>query len=221
MSSNTEALITASKQRAALYAFFSKIYWEEVERESLEKFKQSQQQVDLDDPILAEGYEKLKGSVEQIERDEKNLDELAADYCALFLGIGRRPAHPYESVYLSKDEIVMREPYHEVRRIFREEGMSISEAIKEPDDHVALELEFMASMCQRLENALRQHDTAEAERLLQVQKDFMTEHLGAWIPTFCDKIKHGSKKLDFYPSIAILTDRFIALEKEYLAEAKI
>jgi TorA maturation chaperone TorD len=207
----------ATKQRAKLYAFFSKIFFEEMTEASLAQLQQSNGQIDFSDAELAAGYKKLEESVEQVASDESNLEELAADYASLFLGIGRRPAHPYESVYRSDEKIAMREPYHQVSMTFHAEGLRVSDAVKEPEDHVALEFEFMAHLCGKVETALENDDSAEAARLLALQKEFSKEHLVSWIPEWCDDIANGSTKLDFYAAIAALTKRFVVLDGEYLA----
>ncbi len=221
MSSHIDELKWANKQRAQMYTFFSRIYFEEVNKESLGQLQQGTSQIYFEDSELANGYEKLKASVEQVASDEDNLDELAADYASLFLGIGRRPAHPYESVYLSNDKIAMREPYQAVSKIYQEEGLSVSDEVKEPEDHVALEFEFMAYMCQRMDAALAKNDTVEAARILEVQRNFSREHLASWIPAFCNDIANGSAKFDFYAAIATLTERLVTLDGEYLATAEI
>jgi TorA maturation chaperone TorD len=134
----------------------------------------------------------------------------------LFLGIGRHPAHPYESVYRTEDKIVMREPRNEVMKVYSEEGLQKIDDFKEPEDHVAIEFEFMAYLCTKMKEALENKDTGEWSRLLSVQSDFFTKHTKSWVPAFCDDAVNGSSKYDFYPIWGAITKRCIALEDEAL-----
>jgi len=220
MITQTDNLKKLTKYRAQIYAFLSRIYGEELDEAFLRKIKEKNKQINFKDPEIARGYKSLKKITEQVEINEKTVQELGADYASLFLGIRRHPAHPYESVYLSKDRIVMRQPWREALRIYEEEGLTKTDEIKEPEDHVALELEFMAYMCRKMEEALDRNDTFEVSRILDVQGKFLANHLGAWIPAFCEDIARGPSKLDFYRAMAIITERFIILEKEYVAKLK-
>ena len=219
MSSDTANLRKTNHRRAKMYDFFSRIYFEEISEESLALLRQQDYQIDFGDAELAKGYDNLQKSVDQVASDESNLEELAADYASLFLGIGRRPAHPYESVYLGSEKITMREPYHEVARIYFAEGLRIADKVREPEDHLALEFEFMAHLCRKVEEALRKDDAVEETRLLNLQKSFSKEHLISWIPDFCDDVVVGSTKFTFYSAIAALTKRFVVLDEQYLNTA--
>jgi len=178
--------------RAQLYSFLSKIYREEVDQELLEGMKQMSRSINIEDPEMAGGYDTLRTFLEKIKINEELIEDLAADYASLFLGIGRHPAHPYESVYL--------------------------EWFKEPDDHVAIELEFMAYLCLKVKEAIDKQDIEEGVRMFEVQNDFLSKHLKAWVPQFCDDIIKGSSKYDFYQAIGEITKRYIVLEERTVVQ---
>ncbi len=167
--------------RAQLYSFLSKIYREEVDQELLEGMKQMSRSINIEDPEMAGGYDTLRTFLEKIKINEELIEDLAADYASLFLGIGRHPAHPYESVYLSEEGVTMRQPRNEVLRIYRREGIQKVEWFKEPDDHVAIELEFMAYLCLKVKEAIDKQDIEEGVRMFEVQNDFLSKHLKAWV----------------------------------------
>ncbi len=69
------------------------------------------------------------------------LDELQRDYARLFIGPFELLAPPYGSIYLENEERVCGDSTADVIARYRQEGLRI--ALKEPADHLAIELEFM------------------------------------------------------------------------------
>ena len=71
------------------------------------------------EPDLVEGYKEIEEYLENINED--SINELAADYARTFLGAGLSngsAAFPYESVYTSKDRIVMQDAWADVSEIY-------------------------------------------------------------------------------------------------------
>jgi len=178
--------------------------------------KDKNQQFNFDDLELAEGFNKLRRFLDEVETNDETIEELAADYASLFLGIGKHSAHPYESTYLSKDKIVMQSPWRQVLSTYQKQGLGKASGVKEPEDHIGLELEFMFHLCQRMNKALNRNSIRQALFILDAQEDFLLNHLGAWTADFCDDILRGSTRFDFYGAIALITKRFVALEKEHI-----
>jgi anaerobic sulfite reductase subunit A len=204
-----------SGYRASLYEFLSRVYREEIDESLLRQLKNN---VDQPNFTSNTGFTMLREFFNRHRIDEDLVKELAADYADLFLGIGKKPAHPYESVYLSKEKIVMQEPRDEVLKIYGSEGLERSMDFNEPEDHVAVELEFQAYLCRKAEELFQNKDVQGGLRVLQVQMSFLQDHLAAWMPSFCGDIIDGSCKLGFYPAIAQITKDFINLEKTSLKE---
>ena len=204
--------------RAKLYSFFSRIYREEVDKELLDRLKVNSDLKDIDDPEMVKRYSDLRKFLQNKEFTGEFLDDLAADYADLFLGIGKHPAHPYESVYRSEDHIVMREPRSEVLKIYSSEGLQKVDEFKEPEDHIAIEFEFMAYLCLKIKDTLDSNDKAGSLKLLKAQNDFLEKHLLSWIPSFCDDIVNGSAKYDFYKSMGAITRRYLVIDGETMSK---
>ena len=217
MTKTTEELNELMDNRAKLYSFFSRMYCEEADAELLENWKTILKPSAVEDKEMARHCEELQTFLEGVNMTQEFIDDLAADYAALFLGIGRHPAHPYESVYLSKDKIVMREPWVAIVKLYREHGLQKTADYKEPEDHIAMELEFMAYLCLKVKEELNSDDKASVPILIEPQKTFLQSHLNAWAPMFCTDIVSGSAKYDFYRIVAHLTQRFLELDQETLA----
>ena len=146
------------------------------------------------------------------------MNELAADYASLFLGIGRHSAHPYESIYLNDDRIIMRQPWRDILRTYHGEDLQKVDWFKEPEDHIAIELEFMTHLCLKIGEVLEKGEKKVWLHLLKVQNEFLSNHLKEWVPRFCKDVEKGSQKLPFYKALAKITGRFIMFDQENIAK---
>jgi len=130
---------------------------------------------------------------------------LEAEYARLFVGPGRPVAHPYESVY--REGRVMGDCTLAVRQSYAAEELA-PEGHSLPD-HVAVELEFMAYLARREEEAREQGDEDGALAYLRQQEAFLGEHLGRWLPRFCQRILTGEAH-PFYADLAQRTWEYVA-----------
>jgi putative dimethyl sulfoxide reductase chaperone len=218
MGASLEKLKELIINRTELYSFLSRIYMQEVDKELLEKLKLSSKPISIDDAEMARAYNKLREILERSQINEEYIENLAADYASLFLGIGKDPAHPYESVYLSQDRIIMGASRDEVLKMYLKEGLQKVDWFKEPEDHIAIELEFMAFLCLKMQEALNRGTRDIGLRLIQAQIDFFEKHLKSWVPKFCDDIVKHASKYDFYQAMADITKRYILLEETTLLQ---
>lgn len=72
-------------------------------------------------------------------------------------------AYPFESVHTSPKRLMMQEARDEVLAVYRSEGLDKLPSWKESEDHIALELEFMAVLGDRIVAAAEASDEAEVE----------------------------------------------------------
>jgi TorA maturation chaperone TorD len=168
---------------------------------------------------LAEGFKQIADYASNLKADEleKARLELAIEYAGLFLGVWRVPAHPSESAYFTGGQAIMQEPRDKVLEIYRRMGVDRGDQFKEPEDHIALELQFMAHVCEKANKALKDSDVQEAKRCLEVQRDFLNDHLGKWAPKLSADILKSAKR-EFYKAIAKITEGFVEMDKKVVAE---
>lgn len=204
---NNSELLTNLESRRLGYVFLSQVYAREVSLDFLRKLRDVPQETD---GMLKEFAERLKGS----DLREVKI-ELAVEYAALFLNAGRHPVFPFESVYTSEERLLMQEARDEVLSDYRKEGLDKIEGFREPEDHIAIELEFMSYLCQKTIDSIKKGDDEAALAYLKKQKDFLEKHLMVWVPTFCIDLERAAKS-DFYRAIAKITKSYIELEKEIL-----
>lgn len=108
------------------------------------------------------------------------LDSLKADHTRLFVGFGSMPVPPWESVYFSEERLVFQERTLAVRRWYARFGMAAEKQGSEPDDHIALELTFVARLAELTLQAIQQGDEHRAQQLHDAKLGFLSEHLLQW-----------------------------------------
>ena len=126
-------------------------------------------------------------------------------------------AFPYESVYTSEGGLMMQDAYAEVLHVYRGAGFAKNPGFKEPEDHLAVELAFMALLCGRAVEALRAGDEAGAERQLRAQREFLSDHLLNWIDRFTADVRKAAED-GFYFDLATFTEDFLTADAAELAE---
>lgn len=129
--------------------------------------------------------------------------QVRRDNNRLFFGPGQLIAPPYESVHLSKDRLLFERETMLVRAAYAEFGLEAPRLNRDPDDHIALELGFLAALCVRAMDALDAADDAELARLLSGIQRFLADHLLRWAPTCLTQALEGADTL-FYRGVAEL-----------------
>ena len=150
---------------------------------------------------LETGFEK-----NQIEKSEMELE-----YNRLFVGPGRLPCPPYESV-LRKDRpehetgLVMGPSTRDVIRRYEEAGFSVDSGFNDLPDHIQVELEFLHLLCEK-----ELESPGEAELWRSRYDEFVKQHLLPWIPSFTDSVEQKSRS-PFYRSAARLLRELVNKE---------
>jgi TorA maturation chaperone TorD len=144
-------------------------------------------------------------------------EQLSLDHAALFVGPFELIAAPYGSVYLEKNRRIMGDSTIEVQRFYQDAGLSIE--MKEPADHIAIELEFMYFLCAKEAAALSEGEEDEASRLRALQAEFFLKMMG-WIPQFCELIRAGAGT-EYYKALASCLGDFDASCRQVYKNATI
>lgn len=141
-------------------------------------------------------------------RSAEDAVTIAADRTHLFVGPGHVPAPPYESVHRSADGLLFDQETLQVRAWYRRFGLRAPRSGREPDDHIGLELEFLAQLLAWALDALDDEDPAAAAEFTTAAAQFLDEHLARWAPTlFAGMLEHSVT--DFYRGVAHLGVGFV------------
>jgi anaerobic sulfite reductase subunit A len=111
----------------------------------------------------------------------------------------------------------MQQPRDDVLNLYRAMGVEKAGDFKEPEDHIALELQFMAYLCDKTNAALRNGNFRDARKYLDVQRNFLYEHLGKWVPKLASDILESSRH-EFYRAVAKITKAYVDVDKELVAD---
>lgn len=187
------------------------------EKKSL--FLASSQDPEVRGTELAEGFKEIADYASSLKGAdlEKVRLGLAVEFAGLFLGVWRVPLHPSESVYVTSGQLLMQKPRDDVLKIYRSMGVDKAGTFAEPEDHIAMELQFMNHMCEKTNTSLKEGNLADARTCLEVQRDFLNDHLGKWGPKLVADILK-SKSGEFYKAVAKITRGYVEMDKKVIAE---
>ena len=149
--------------------------------------------------------------------------ELAQDFLRCFTGQGMNTfsaAYPFESVHTSEKRLLMQDARDEVMAIMRSEGVEKHPDFSDSEDHVSVELEFMAVLAQRTADALVAGEEQNAVRLLTCQANFLSDHLLNWAPRFTQDMRRFAKT-DFYRGLSQVLEGFLEEDDAFLTASLI
>lgn len=125
--------------------------------------------------------------------------EVAAEYFALFIGVGRGELLPYASFYLTG--FLHERPLARLREDLGRLGIERSDGNFDPEDHLGLLLEVMGGFA----NGTFEQDLAG-------QRDFFDRHIATWAER-CLADLAMAERSSFYKNVAAFGSRFIEIER--------
>ena len=220
---STNEIERINLMRGSIYSFLSRVFKSEIERDFLQhifaagptikRLAESQEGIDL-----IEGSKRLDWFIRQtktLSNDEKEglLTELRVEFTNLFLGVGDDTVHLVESAYLGRKSMQYEKPAEDLLAAYDSVGFKKDSEFFEPEDHFALEFEFMARLCNWCAQELSKGDVENAIAYLSLQKEFLRDHIARWVPKLCEHLKRKAKS-NFYNSLAYLTDGLVEMDEE-------
>lgn len=188
--------------KLAIYTFLQKFYDGQLNRINAMTWKDliafmSQELENFSNDNINKGLQLLS------QFTSGDIYELEFDFNRLFVGPNRLEAPLYESSYRNKERTIMQSETLAVRRFYEKAGLVVSKKNIDPDDHLALELEFV---CYLLESSL------EDARYYELYQSFLEEHLFKWVDTLCEVIREKTDN-PFLVGSAYLLQGFLLAEK--------
>lgn len=98
---------------------------------------------------------------------------------------------PFESLYLTANDAI--DHIAAVAGEYRAAGYNLLPEGHNRPDSLATECRFMAELCGAENDALARCDAPALGRACAAQKRFLTDHLGAWAPRFCEEAARCSE----------------------------
>lgn len=220
-----KALETALRAREHAYAWFHLALGEHPAPESLKWLAsdESREVLALFERAGQPAYTELLANVGQDlatfrERPGDALERLGRDYTRLFIGPETLPLKHWESVFRKNDAVLFQESTLEVRKAYLSEEVLPSEYPHVADDHVAIELDFMAYLAHGVCDSLRACNVEAAVRQLEKSRCFLEEHLLKWIPKYAQGAARLKGTYRFYPESIMLLEEFLISDSAAIDE---
>ena len=147
---------------------------------------------------------RLGNELADILNAEDGLRRLSIDYTGLFCSTRDGAPFPYESVYEDGERLLMRPVRDEVLAAYVDNGYQpMASDGNEPEDHLSLELDFIAWLMDAEASAEDVGDDARAAALHAVREAFAAKHPAKWAPSFAKEVEEQAE-LPVYPAAAAL-----------------
>lgn len=166
---------------------------------------------------ICEGGKKIKEYLESIpEADFRHVClEEAEEYRRLFAGRNGAVAS-CESLFRAKsEEIDAFSCLSQIRQAYLERSVVFNKISGECDDHIALELEFMAVLGEETLSKAGLPDSCL--ELAEAQIRFLESHLLNWVPRFASELAAATSS-PLYKGLAGLLAEFLIMDLEHLRE---
>jgi TorA maturation chaperone TorD len=138
--------------------------------------------------------------------DSQDLDALAADFAAIYL-TAAYGASPCESAWTDEDHLLCQDSMFQLRAIYSASGLAAKDWRRRPDDHLVLQLAYLAHAMRRASHPDHWRELAKV----------MDEHLLRWLPDFCRRIA-ACCATPLYAGLALVTHEWADGLRNLLAE---
>ena len=183
--------------RAEVYGLLAQLYYAPPTPELLAALRVAPTEAPAAGGFLEEPWRAFIGTAREMT-DET----VAAEYDALFGGVGKPEVYLFGSHYLSG--FLNEKPLARLREDLAELGLARDEAMPETEDHIAY-------LCEVMRYLIAGDDAAVAN--LARQGEFFAVHLQPWVATLCDALA-AHPRARFYASLAGFTRAFASVEAQ-------
>lgn len=207
-----ELTMCAAENRSKLYWFMGTLFLTKPDKDFIAR---------LSDELSSVADDMLKTEIKALQRslETSHISELAEqlehEFTRLFRGVHNNygPPPPYESVY--RESNIMGDSTRAVIECYSEAGFGEIDNTAGPQDHLGVELKFIALLCQRESQQRDAGEDAEALNTLKMEKTFLDDHLLRWMPDFQGAVARHDPH-PFYEALVSLTNRVLILDNEYI-----
>jgi len=183
--------------RAELYGLLARLWYAAPDEALLDAMQVAVTEAPASGAFLEEPWRQLVGVARGIDAATA-----AAEYDALFGGMGRPEIYLFGSHYLSG--FLNDKPVAQLRNDLDRLGLVREESVFETEDHVACLFEVMRYL-------IAGDDVAVAN--LTQQSAFFATHVQPWLPALCDTAS-AHPKAHFYAALGGFTRAFVQVEAQ-------
>jgi TorA maturation chaperone TorD len=193
--------------RSRVYGLLRRVFAQEVDA-ALLAWCREQDRLGLWSDLELDLEEVLEGT-----DSEAVLERLAVDFCQLFITSGGGGS-PHESVHVGRPGRKRGKPQlwgdaaSEMKDLYREAGFELNGEARQLADALAVELEFMERLSQKEAVAREEESSGEMQRLQELQRRMLAEHLVRWVPDYGRKLRSQAGTA-FYRAMLDLAAEFV------------
>ena len=160
------------------------------------------------------------GEVLEAADSEGVLERLAVDFCRLFITSGGAGS-PHESVHVARPgrrkgkPLLWGDAASEMKDFYREAGFELDEEARRLPDALVVELEFMERLSQKEAVASEEGSSGDVQRLHELQRRMLAEHLVQWVPDYGRKLRCQAGT-GFYRAMLDLAAEFVEWDARQL-----
>jgi putative dimethyl sulfoxide reductase chaperone len=202
--------------RSAVYRFFSQAFINGPSQQFLAALSAEAGTGNLGEIFPDAPYQEELAQVRRDAREGRLTPEAARlDFEALFRVPGSCYLSPYESVYRSQGPggggRLCGPEAAAVEQLYLNEGLEPIGEFNELPDHVGVELEFMAFLCDKARKAMQVGDAGAAQDYRHQQCCFFIEHLGTWVRLLSERLA-SQAQTSLYRFLGNFLNLFLDLE---------
>jgi TorA maturation chaperone TorD len=193
----TDAGLDEETARAEVYGVLAQLFHAPPSPELLADLRVAVTEAPVPGGFLEEPWRQVVGEARALGDAD-----IAAEWEALFGGVGKPDVLPFGSHYLSG--FLNDKPLAQLRSDLAALGLGRDEASAETEDHVAY-------LCEVMRYLIAGDDVTVAN--LAQQQRFFAMHLQPWVSRLCDDIAtHPAAR--FYRAVALFTQAFMSVEAQ-------
>ncbi len=205
-----------ARYRASIYRTISALFLDNPDARTLEGLIEAgRAAADAEPPCASERDFMAALAAVDIGDPEDLRTRVATEYAELFVGPRKPLASPYESIYLGGDRHLLNATTMAVRSVYEDQGYHVARRNQLPDDHIGLEMEFLAHLCDREAACCEAGDEGGARGAQKAEAAFITAHPGRWASLLADRIA-ATWCGNFYALLARFAVAFLAEDADYL-----
>lgn len=193
----TTSALDEETARAEIYGLLAQLYYAPAAGELAQALRVAVTDAPAQGAFLEEPWRELVGTARAMDDAA-----IAAEYDALFGGVGKPEVYLFGSHYLSG--YLNEKPLARLRTALAALGLARDEAMPETEDHIAY-------VCEVMRYLIAGEDVAVAN--LARQREFFAEHLQPWVNAMCDAIA-AHPRARFYAALAGFTRAFMTVEAQ-------
>jgi TorA maturation chaperone TorD len=183
--------------RAEVYGLLAQLYYAPAAPQLLDALRVAVTEAPAAGAFLEEPWRDLVAAARALDNKA-----VAAEYDALFGGVGKPEIYLFGSHYLSG--FLNEKPVARLRTELAALGLVRDDSMPETEDHIAYLCEVM--------RYLIAGDDVEVANLTR-QREFFAAHLQPWVTALCDEIA-AHPKARFYAALAGFTRAFMSIEAQ-------